>query len=186
MSVSPRQCGDLTHGPRDGRYQDALRIFWLKQFVDAPGQPEPGKEVLGYINEKLVYDRNALGPGWRDEVSEPVEDTRVVGVIWKVLPAEGRTFASIELRSLSGDTQIRASDTAVSLNTPAGSFLNCVETREDVSRNNGRDLHNPSETGWIRSSVFCSNVGLVKEVERNRAGEMLYSMELQKYRVQKQ
>jgi hypothetical protein len=183
VRASPRECSELTHGPRDGRYLGAVRTAWMKRLMASPGMPTPGEEVLGYIQEKLTYDRDGLPPGWRDDVTEPVEETRVIGVIWKALPPPGQSFASVELRSLAGTSVIRGSDTPVSLQVPAGSFSNCIETKEDVSRSTGRDLRNPSETGWTRRSHFCPNVGLVKEVETNRAGDVLYSMDLETYRL---
>lgn len=180
ISVPESKCGG--DNLRDGRYGNASKIFWSKELIDTPGRPTPGKEILGYLREKIIYDRNQLPPGWKEDVVEPVEEIRNLGVLWKILPPKGESYFSVTIE-MSRNAKLYAADKALSVKTPAGNFENCLEVKEDMTVQKGDDRKDPWSTGWTTHRYFCAKIGLVKELQKNRSGEILYSLELVKYEL---
>lgn len=176
ITASPPECSAITHGPRDGRYNGASKIFWEKA-------PSANKEFIGTLSERIVYDRERLPPGWKDKVVEPIAEARDVGVLWRVLPPKGQSYFSVTLAPVGSNFELSASDKVVALKTPAGSFDTCFAVQENISIEKGSDKKDPRATGWTTYRHFCLGVGLVKEWQENRAGEVLYTMELTNYQL---
>lgn len=176
ITASPPECSAITHGPRDGRYNGASKIFWEKV-------PSDSKEFAGTLSERIVYDRARLPPGWKAKVVEPIEEGRDMGVIWRILPPKGQSYFSVKIAPVGSNIELSASDRAGALKTPASNFDTCFAVQENIRIETGSDKQDPRATGWTTYRHFCLGVGLVKEWQENRAGEILYTMELTNYQL---
>lgn len=174
ITATPPECRGKNL--RDGRYEDASRIFWEKE-------PNFSKDEVGIINERIIYDRDKLPPGWKDEVVDPIEEVRITSFVWKVLAGKDQPYISLKRELVGSNIKVSSSNRTVSIKTPAGDFEDCVEVKEDVAIQKGNDKKDPWSTGWTNCRYLCLGIGLVKEFQKTQSGDVLYFMELIKYHL---
>jgi len=162
---------DFTGDCQPGRYNDAQEIVWYYETKSDDHLQDMGPYT--YAVERITYNRDALPPGWEDIVVDPPVQERRFLVIWQTLTVSGSGIEVKESPSLGTDEVVEMTyrDSAVSVTTTVGSFDECVEVIEDVK----------SEAGWTTYSYFCPGVGLVKEIQKDRNGEVTSCMELTRY-----
>lgn len=189
-----KNCNGKFSGPRDGRYWGAAKVLWSKDVFGKPGIPNLDVRSLnaglGHIRETIVYDLAALydltnlPAGWSFVM--PAEEQRIVGMIYRALVPAGKSLYTEIIQMEGSRAEVWSFDQVISVNTPAGSFTNCVLFIERVPPN---ESYSQWKTGWSTSSYFCPGVGLVKELQiepqSDRLGKTNYTMELLSYHVAK-
>jgi hypothetical protein len=158
---------------RDGRYEGADKVFWREEnsYVDP---------IERFVDEEIYYNREQLVQGWKDQViTEPVE-SRHFAFIWRDVTEKDQESWTVELSALGEPITTTSSSRIVSVDVPLGHFDDCIEVKDDIAREGG-DHNSAWSSGWITRRYFCPRVGLVKESQENRAGQILYSMDLIKY-----
>lgn len=162
---------ELESGQCRGRYEDVERILW---FIDI----ERTKAADSSANELITYSEP-----WEPGLVDPPVQRRELVLLWKKLDSQEpiKTFLLINNIPI---VQWTHKNIPLSITTPAGSFSECVEIIEDVipfwDSKKGTD---PFDVGWETYSYFCYNVGLVKEVQKDRNGEVTYILELTSHGV---
>jgi hypothetical protein len=156
---------NISHGARDGRYDHApeppRRILWGKRRL------EEGN-ALSIVEETIVrFSTMATIP------SEAVHTAELL----IAPPREG-----IGVRVQRGIAEITCHPIRETVNVQAGSFANClvmiIRVKPDDNSSN-----DSLQGGWETHSYYAPNVGLVKEVQKNLAGHLTYTLTLKHYRI---
>lgn len=158
------------------RYDGANKVFWQKSRIG-------DQDIIGFIDEKIHYERDKLPPGWKEDVVDPIAETRTLVPIFKVLVGEKQSYIKYEVQAIGSNVKVSSFNKMLGVNTSINNFENCVEVKEDVEIKEANDIRNPWSTGWVTYRYFCPAIGLVKELQENRAGEILYYSELIKYNL---
>lgn len=178
VTATPPACqGDNSENLRDGRYGAAQKIVWRTEAGVSP-------QTVGLLTETILFDRDSLPPGWQDIVVEPIQDSHDLALLWKILEKDEKKAVSHDLgHAYARNTSTFSSNFSSPIKTQVGSFDNCLEVHEEVNIQKGKDTSDPFSTGWITYRFFCHGVGLVKELQKDRAGDVLYVMDLIKYEL---
>lgn len=69
------------------------------------------------------------------------------------------------------------------IETDAGLFKGCLGVLERVTDGLLKGQESDSKEGWTRFSGFCPEIGLAKREQKDRDGEVIYSMTLISYKL---
>jgi len=159
--------------PRDGRYIGASKILW--------GRTSTGANTATHqVYETIVHDPEGFGPN-KELLRLPAMDCHWLAPSWKTTVPRGRHTAALWSTSVGGCVVDYSTNRITTVKVAAGAFHNCVVTKE-VRGVMGQDA---PRTAYTTYSFFSPGVGLVKEVQKDEAGEVLYTMELKSYHLAK-